>query len=173
MARLDLHSLVITSVAVTAALTTGWWMNHLDGRGQARAASITLPAVHAAPASPAVARISVAADGHYWADADIQGCTVKVLIDTGATVVALTREDARKLGFDLAPEEFNRPVQTASGPTQAATVRLRHVSVAGVRIADVEALVVRDGLTHSLLGMSYLGRLSKFEATPRELTLRL
>ena len=64
------------------------------------------------------------------------------------------------------------PSETASGRVGAARVTLDHVAVAGARVDHVEALVVRDGLPHSLLGMSYLGRLSRFEATPAGLTLR-
>ena len=87
-------------------------------------------------------------------------------------MVALTREDARRLGVDPAPDAFTRQVQTASGLARAAPVQLASVSVAGTRVEAVEALVVEDGLSYSLLGMSYLGRLSGFEATPRGLTLR-
>ena len=71
------------------------------------------------------------------------------------------------LGFDGV-----RDVQTASGPVGAAPVTLGQVAVAGARVEHVQALVVKDGLPHSLLGMSYLGRLSRFEATPSGLTLR-
>jgi len=57
-------------------------------------------------------------------------------------------------------------------PASAARVALETVAVAGTRVDRVEALVVERGLPHSLLGMSYLGRLSSFSATPTELTLR-
>ena len=73
--------------------------------------------------------------------------------------------DARALTFD-------RPVKTANGETVAATVVLDHLSVGGARIDNVEAMVVKEGLSTSLLGMSYLGRLSRFEATPTVLILR-
>jgi len=63
-------------------------------------------------------------------------------------------------------------VTTASGKTLAAQVRLDNVTVAGARVDSVDALVVRDGLSTSLLGMTYLGRLSRFEATPEALILR-
>ena len=63
-------------------------------------------------------------------------------------------------------------MQTASGLARAAPVELAAVSVAGARVERVQALVVEEGLAYSLLGMSYLGRLSAFEATPAGLTLR-
>lgn len=55
---------------------------------------------------------------------------------------------------------------------RAAPVQLKTISVAGARVDRVEALVVEQGLEYSLLGMSYLGRLSAFSATPAGLTLR-
>ena len=94
------------------------------------------------------------ADGHYWADARIDGKTVRVMVDTGASVVVLTPEDAARLGLKLGAGDFSSTVITAAG------------------VEDVEALVVEQGRPHSLLGMSYLGRLSSFSATPAEITLR-
>jgi aspartyl protease family protein len=131
-----------------------------------------MPAVATAPASGGVAQIARSADGLYWAQADVEGRAVRMLVDTGASVVALTREDALRLGLRLTPADFTQTVETASGPVMAAAVELDHVSVSGARVEDVRALVVEEGLPHSLLGMSYLGRLSAFEARPNGLTLR-
>jgi aspartyl protease family protein len=125
----------------------------------------------AAPASQA-AQVTKAADGHFWAEADVNGRWVRFLVDTGASAVALKASDAERLGLKLDDLDFSRPVVTANGTTKAAAVKLAYVSVAGARISDVEALVVRDGLETSLLGMSYLGRLSRIEATKTALILR-
>lgn len=157
------------ALAVASALTTAWWLNHADARGQAHAA--TPAAVHA-PAHGAPAQVLKAADGHYWADALIDGKAVRVMVDTGASVVVLTPADAARLGLRLRSGDFSATVITASGPVPAAPVALRTVAVAGARVEQVEALVVQRGLPHSLLGMSYLGRLSSFSATPVGLTLR-
>ncbi|TAJ56288.1 MAG: TIGR02281 family clan AA aspartic protease, partial [Brevundimonas sp.] len=161
------------TLAVASALTTAWWLNHADARGQAQAA--TPPAVHA-PAAGGPAQVLKAADGHYWADAMIDGRSgpraVRVMVDTGASVVALTPADAARLGLRLKADDFSGTVITASGPVRAAPVELGAVAVAGARVERVEALVVEHGLPHSLLGMSYLGRLSSFSATPAEITLR-
>jgi aspartyl protease family protein len=86
--------------------------------------------------------------------------------------VALTGEDARRLGFDPQSLTYDVPVHTASGATHAARIHLASLSVGGARVEDVDAMVVNQGLTTSLLGMSYLGRLSRFEATPQALILR-
>ena len=112
------------------------------------------------------------ADGHYWAEADIDGRAIRVMVDTGASVVALTPADAARLGLKLTAADFSGTVLTASGPVRAAPVKLDAVAVAGARVTAVEALVVEQGLPHSLLGISDLGRLSAFTATPAGLTLR-
>ena len=167
--RFDFSSAGVMALAVASALSTAWWLNHADARGQAQAA--TPAAVHA-PAAGAPAQVLKAADGHYWADALIDGKAVRVMVDTGASVVVLTPADAARLGLRLKSGDFSTTVITASGPVPAAPVALQTVAVAGARVEQVEALVVQRGLPHSLLGMSYLGRLSSFSATPVGLTLR-
>lgn len=167
--RFDLSSAAVMALAVASALTTAWWMDQAGLRGQAQAAT-PVPVPAAATGGPA--QVLKADDGHYWADALIEGRAVRVMVDTGASVVALTRDDAARLGLKLTPADFSATVTTASGPVRAAPVELQAVAVAGARVDRVEALVVEAGLPHSLLGMSYLGRLSSFSATPAGLTLR-
>jgi len=167
--RFDLSSAAVMALAVASALTTAWWMDQAGLRGQAQAAT---PVAVSTPAAGAPAQVLKAADGHYWADALIEGRAVRVMVDTGASVVALTRDDAARLGLRLESADFSATVVTASGPVRAAAVELQAVAVAGARVDRVEALVVEAGLPHSLLGMSYLGRLSSFSATPAGLTLR-
>jgi aspartyl protease family protein len=116
--------------------------------------------------------ITKAADGHFWTTATVNGKAVRFLVDTGATQVALTREDAQRLGFVPAAADYTYKVSTANGQTRAAPVKLAMVSVAGARVDNVEALVIENGLGNSLLGMTYLGRLSRFEASQTSLILR-
>ncbi|WP_312570985.1 TIGR02281 family clan AA aspartic protease [Brevundimonas sp.] len=171
MIRIDFQSITVFGVALTASFATALTIRHLEGDGAAQAA--TAPAAVVAPAAVGTAaQVVKADDGHYWAHARIDGRAVRVLVDTGASVVVLTRADARRLGVQPEPARFTGRVQTASGVVRAAPVRLNTVSVAGARVDQVEALVVEQGLEYSLLGMSYLGRLSAFEATPTGLTLR-
>ena len=118
------------------------------------------------------AQIVKGADGHFWAEAKVDGRAVRFLIDTGATAVALSQTDAQRLGIDTKGLDYKYKVTTASGQTRAASVKLASVAVAGAQVRDVEALVIENGLETSLLGMTYLGRLSSFQATPRALILR-
>ncbi|MDB5457495.1 MAG: aspartyl protease [Caulobacter sp.] len=110
-------------------------------------------------------------DGHFWAEANVDGRAVRFLVDTGATAVSLNLADAQRLGIDTRQLTYDYSVITADGRARAATVKLASVTVGGARINNVDALVIEKGLQTSLLGMSYLGRLSRFEATPRALIL--
>ena len=141
---------------------------------------VTGPAAHAAADAPlrgAVgsegepARLPKAEDGHFWADAMVDGRPVHVLVDTGASSVSLTPQDAERLGLYMGGLVYDRTVRTADGDSLAARVKLHSVSIGGVKVADVDALVIGRGLPASLLGMSFLGRLSRFEATPTSLVL--
>jgi aspartyl protease family protein len=116
--------------------------------------------------------VTKSADGHYWAEANVNGSAVRLLVDTGATDVALTTDDARRLGFDPRQLNYIYRVTTANGQARAARIKLASVSVAGAEVENVDALVIERGLQTSLLGMTYLGRLSQFDATPNALILR-
>jgi aspartyl protease family protein len=173
MARIDFQSVVVFGIALMASFATALTIRHLEGDGAAQAAiPVIAEPLAEGRASGVAAQVVKGEDGHYWAQAMIDGRAVRVLVDTGASVVALTRADALRLGVDPDQADFTGRVQTASGVVRAAPVQLRSVSVAGARVDRVEALVVEQGLEYSLLGMSYLGRLSAFEATPAGLTLR-
>lgn len=151
--------------------------------GAAQAVSAFDPTSHAAslraetviseaPAVGQAASIAKSGDGHYWAEADVNGSRVRFLVDTGASAVALTIADAKRLGFEPEKLSYDYKVTTAAGPARAAAVKLGRVSVSGASITDVDALVIEKGLDTSLLGMTYLGRLSRFEATRTALILR-
>jgi aspartyl protease family protein len=138
----------------------------------------TVAVATAPPPAPAVplgsgeASIAKSADGHFWADAEVDGHQLHFLVDTGATAVALTAEDAHTLGIDPSTLSYSYTVMTANGPAHAAQVKLGLISVGRAEVDNVDAFVIDKGLETSLLGMTYLGRLSKFEATPEALVLR-
>jgi len=140
-------------------------------RAAAAQAETPLAVADAAPAS-GPATIAKSADGHYWADGQVNGAGVRFLVDTGATAVALTPDDARRLGFTPANLTYGYRVVTAAGQARAAAVKLASVTVAGARIQNVDALVIEKGLDTSLLGMTYLGRLASFQATRQALILQ-
>lgn len=110
--------------------------------------------------------------GHFLADAAVNGTHVRFLVDTGASHVALTPFDAQRLGFDIDELDYRQPYQTANGIAYAAPVRLEEVSIGSVSIRNVRASVMKEGLTQSLLGMSFLGELSALEIVGDRLILR-
>ena len=115
--------------------------------------------------------ISKSADGQYWADALVNNTQVKLLVDTGASVVVLTPKDAKKAGLRPSDLDYNAPMNTAAGKVMAAHAEIASLSVGNVTVHNVKAVVIPKGLTHSLLGMSYLGELRKMEVASSELTL--
>ena len=167
-----LKSLIVMTCAITSATLAGMGFMKLDDHPATRvAAAATAPSsdIGATDDSHATA-IPKAQDGHFWANATVNSHAVHFLVDTGATVVVLTEADAQRLGFDKTNLIYDRKVITAMGPTQAAQVTLSSVGVGDSTVNNVEALIIPQGGT-SLLGMSYLGRLSRIEATPSSLIL--
>lgn len=122
--------------------------------------------------SGSAASIRKADDGQYWTEARVNSTTIRFLVDTGASVVALTPSDAQRAGFRPRDLIYDVPVNTAAGRVMSAHIDLKIVSVGNVTVRDVSGVVIPKGLSHSLLGMSYLGQLQKVEATQRALILR-
>ncbi|MEO1965084.1 TIGR02281 family clan AA aspartic protease [Hyphomonas sp.] len=116
--------------------------------------------------------ISREADGHYWTRADVQGTDVRFMVDTGASIIALTLHDAQRIGLNPAELEFDNEVRTAGGVTQGAYIVLDRVRIGRVEMEDVRAMVLKEGLEQSLLGMSFLGELYSYEFKGDTLIIR-
>jgi aspartyl protease family protein len=103
--------------------------------------------------------VSLAADprGHFVTDGAVSGVPVRFLVDTGATVVALPAADARRLGLDYRKGKRGL-VHTANGPADAYLVQLERVRIGPIELTDVDAVVLEQGLSIALLGMSFLNR---------------
>jgi aspartyl protease family protein len=97
---------------------------------------------------------------------------MKALVDTGATVIALTYEDGRSLGLVRPGDRYEIRMQTANGTTGAKRVTLNSVRVGGISLSNVEATVAQEGaLNVNLLGMSFLRKLRTFEIQNGRLVL--
>jgi aspartyl protease family protein len=121
----------------------------------------------------AATELKASSNGHYIVNAEINGSTVKVLVDTGATAVALSYEDAESIGLHPGNLDFNVPISTANGLSKAASVNLDKVEIDGVRVSDVNAMVLQQGVMRgSLLGMSFLSKLSSFKVEDGVLYLK-
>ena len=159
-------------IAVVGALALAGGVAACLGSPFRARAEASLRGAQGSDPSGETAIVAKAADGHFWAQGMVNGVPIRFLVDTGASVVSLTPQDAQRLGVEIGGLTYDLPVRLAGGDGLAARVRLDSVSVGGVQEPGVEALVVGRGLPASLLGMSYLGRLSRFEATPDALVLR-
>lgn len=111
------------------------------------------------------------ANGHFYVDAQVNGQLVSFVVDTGATLVALTVEDARRIGIPFSQSEFTVVAQGASGPVRGQVFELGSVSVDGKSVTNVGGAVL-EGLPVSLLGQSYLSRISSVQMAGDHMTLR-
>jgi aspartyl protease family protein len=102
--------------------------------------------------------------GHFSVDAVIGGHRIPFLIDTGASIVALTSQSAARLHITPAMKGRPRRMQTANGVVAADSVRLASIQIGSLEVQDVEAVIMPSNrLGQNLLGMSFLSRLSRYE----------
>ena len=111
-------------------------------------------------------------DSHFYADADIDGTNIRVMIDSGASVVALTRADAEAIGINVDSLPVTGTARTAGGDVQMRSVMLDSVDIDGVEVRRVEAAVIDANMGVSLLGQSYLSRLAAVNVEGDTMTLR-
>jgi aspartyl protease family protein len=111
-----------------------------------------------------------AGDGHFYADAEIDTGDYHMLVDTGASVVALTAEDARNIGLNWDESKLAPIAQGANGPVEGVAVTIPHMAVGDFEANDVQAIVVPE-LGVSLLGQSFLRQVPNVSISDDKLTL--
>ncbi len=157
-------------IALALVLVLGYSYRDVFSSVAGRVGGELLPARPTVTADGSV-ELRATSGGHFLADATIDGVTVRLLVDTGATTMSLAPDDAERIGFDLDALSYDRPVRTANGRTFVAPVRLDRVELGSITVRDIGATVHRDGLDQSLLGMNFLDRLRGFERRGDILTL--
>jgi aspartyl protease family protein len=116
--------------------------------------------------------VRMASNGHFIVRADIDGTVITFLVDTGATDVVLSPADAKRLGFDLDTLKFTKTYRTANGTVRGAPVHFNRMSIGPLVLHDVRASVNSADMGRSLLGMSFLDRLSGYEVRGNSLILK-
>ena len=117
-------------------------------------------------------RIKSGYGGHFVTDVRMNNRSVKAMVDTGATTVAINESTARKIGIRLQPADFKYKVNTANGVTRMAVATIREISIGNIRVKNVRAGVLKDSaLSSTLLGMSFLNKLRRFEVRDGTLLL--
>lgn len=120
-----------------------------------------------------VVAITANQGGQFEVETLVNGSSVRMLADTGASTIVLTDSDARRAGINPKSLNFTIEVSTANGTTFAAHVKLADVVVGGIALRNVDALVSQpDVLRISLLGMTYLKRIGSFEISGSQMILR-
>ena len=109
--------------------------------------------------------------GQFHLTAQVDGQDTQFLVDTGADVVALTIDEAERLGYEVDPEKFVPMMQTASGTGNGTVVHLDRLEVAGAEFHDVDAVVL-DGLPVNLLGQTILAQLGQVSLEGDRMVIR-
>jgi aspartyl protease family protein len=161
------------AIALAAGAMVPRYASHM-GAAPAPGASAARPTAPVDRQSDGSRSVVVSRDnrGHFEVDARVDGRHLDFMVDTGATVIALTEGDAAQLGIHPAAREFVIDVRTANGTVRGAPTRLDRVEIGDVVVRDVAALVLPDrALSNNLLGMSFLSRLRHFEYSDGKLVL--
>ncbi len=115
--------------------------------------------------------VPMSPDGHFYLTLELNGTPVRFVVDTGASEIVLTAEDAARIGLDPATLVYSGRAQTANGMVETAPVRIATIALGGVIDEGVRAVVNRGELFESLLGMSYLRRFDRLEIAGGQLRL--
>ncbi len=147
----------------------------------AAATPTAAPALSAPSTPPAAAdsprgwaaetRLTPGPGGHFHTFGLVNGQQVEFIVDTGATNIALTIDDARRIGIPVDPSSFTVVGSGASGPVRGQRIMLDTVSVDGKEVRTLQAAVL-EGLEISLLGQAYLSRISEVRMSGGEMILR-
>ena len=167
------------AIVIAVGLVAGLLLPSVSSRKPAEAAGASTTSV-AAP-FPAAIQEPIAEgpwttlqrhdNGHFFARAQVNGQSVDFMVDTGASGVALTENDARRLGIPLDPVNYQVVGSGASGAVYGQFVTLDSVSLDGKRVEQVSGAVLK-GSEVSLLGQSFLSRMGHIEISGDRMVIR-
>lgn len=168
-------AVIVSVIAANALMRLGIRPDAAPQNAQPRPVAQPAAPVRAAlPARMGETRIPADQRGQFSTDAEINGARVSgMLVDTGATLVALSYEDAASAGLFPAPADYKYQVNTANGVAHVARATLNDVRIGNIVVHNVEAVVgERGALSGSLLGMAFLSKLSHFSVESGALVLK-
>lgn len=143
-----------------------------DNSAETAAAGTSSPTQAAVLVPSGETVLARAPDGHFYADVQVNGRTIRFMVDTGASGVALTRDDAVRAGIAFDPARFEVVGSGASGPVRGERVRIADMRLDLKQVSNVDAAVLDDGLSVSLLGQSFLSRIGNVQIERDRMTLR-
>ena len=169
------HSLKLVISVLAAGLAVVVLADRGDGGGATApgrdpaVASATAPAQKTVPFSELVLRAG--AHGHFTVDASVNGQTLTFLVDTGASSIYLTPQDAARLGWTPPRLTYSERYHTAAGEVRAAPVTLRSLRIGELELYDLPASVGEEQSSMSLLGMTFLKRFDSYQVRGDRLIL--
>lgn len=116
-------------------------------------------------------RITMSADGHFWARATLNGTSRRMLVDSGATITALSEATAREIGLEIGNAGFPVMINTANGTITAQRANVESVAVGGLETRDLGVVVSPAFGETNVLGMNFLSRLGSWRVEGRTLVL--
>ncbi len=157
--------------ALAAVLIVGYTYRDELGQGLARVRSALIPA-YAVSTAPHEMVLNQDADGQYYAIGRVNGQSVTFLIDTGASDIVLSPDDAKRLGVDLAALHFDDPYETANGDGRGARYAAASLALGPMQFSDVAMSINQEPMRTSLLGMAFFKRLQSYSFEDRRLRLK-
>ena len=109
--------------------------------------------------------------GHFFVNTEVNGETIKFLLDTGATNISFSKEDAKKIGVNPDDLVYSRRVYTANGESKAAPFRIKTMKVGSLILTDLQAHVGAGEMNDSLLGMTFLNKMKSYKVEGSRLTI--
>jgi aspartyl protease family protein len=143
-----------------------------DGNRQAAAQSNAAYQADESYASHDQLVLRASRNGHFTLEAEVDGTPIDFMVDTGATTVVLSPQDASRVGLNPSTLDYNAVFETGNGHTRVALVTIDELTIGSLDLYDVPAAVITKPMSMSLLGMSALERLDGYEVDGNQMILR-
>jgi aspartyl protease family protein len=170
------------------AVLVGWMMPAADPPVAPVAQAVAVPAAANPKPSPAAqpspqpysqpiaqygeAMLYRKSDGHFYAQGNADGAQLNFLVDTGASVVALTDDDAARIGLYWHPGELSMVGRGVNGDVMGKQVMLKQLTIGAITADNVAAVIIPNGLDVSLLGQSFLSRVGNVSISGDQMILK-
>ena len=116
-------------------------------------------------------RVPLAADGHFWLRAEVNGRPANFLVDTGATLTAVSQELADEVGLEPRRGGISVRIDTANGSIAAQLTTIENLSFGNVRAGGIDAVIVPNMGPTNVIGMNVLSRLGSWRVEGQEMIL--
>jgi aspartyl protease family protein len=157
-------------IAIAAVLVVGYLYRDLFSDFGTRFTSALMPGEPVATGGHTVV-LSESDGGSYFATGEVDGQRVRFQVDTGATDIVLSPEDARRVGIDIEALRYDSETSTANGIGHGASYTVNQLSIGPIHFSDVPVSINQAPMGTSLLGMAFLRRLKSFEFKSGKLLL--